>query len=142
MIIREIQITDCEGFTGLAKQLGYDADPEYVKNRIAAKDERETVFIAEENGAVTGWIDCKIQYSFLVEPFCEIEGLIVDERMRSRHVGAALLAGAEAWAAERHMKTVVVRSNVVRERAHQFYLRNGYENVKQSKIFKKTLAGL
>jgi hypothetical protein len=32
-----------------------------------------------------------------------------------------------------------VRSNVLRRRAHGFYLRNGYEHYKTQKAFRKTL---
>lgn len=139
MIIRKIEFTDIDAFIKLAKQLGYEVNFEYLKSRIYDVNELETVFVSIENNKVTGWIDCKIQQTYLIEPFCEIEGLIVDERERGKHVGAELLIAAEKWAKEKEVTAMLVRSNVKRERAHNFYLSNGYKNIKQSKVFKKHL---
>jgi GNAT superfamily N-acetyltransferase len=63
----------------------------------------------------------------------------VDEKRRSAGTGRKLLQVAERWAAERGCKSVSVRSNVIRERAHEFYLRNGYEHFKTQKAFRKPL---
>jgi GNAT superfamily N-acetyltransferase len=54
-------------------------------------------------------------------------------------VGARLLASAEEWARKRGCKSMSVRSNVIRERAHKFYERNGYEHYKTQKAFRKKL---
>lgn len=139
MIIREITVEDIDDFIRLAGQLGYEVNLKHLKNRIENKDTFESVFMAVEDTKITGWIDCKIQQSYLIEPFCEIEGLIVDEQARGKKIGAKLVCRAEEWAKQKEVNTVVVRSNVIRERAHKFYLNNGYKNVKQSKIFKKVL---
>jgi GNAT superfamily N-acetyltransferase len=69
----------------------------------------------------------------------EVNGLVVDETQRSAGTGAKLLQAAERWAAEKGCKSMSVRSNVVRERAHEFYLRNGYEHYKTQKAFRKYL---
>ena len=50
-----------------------------------------------------------------------------------------VIAAAEDWARKRGCKGMSVRSNVIRERAHQFYLRNGYEHFKTQKSFRKPL---
>jgi GNAT superfamily N-acetyltransferase len=46
---------------------------------------------------------------------------------------------AEEWAQEKGCESVYVRSNAVRERAHRFYERIGYTNVKTSLTFRKAL---
>jgi GNAT superfamily N-acetyltransferase len=63
----------------------------------------------------------------------------VDEGQRSLGAGAKLLEAAEQWAKARGCQGISVRSNVVRERAHGFYLRNGYEHYKTQKAFRKPL---
>jgi len=50
-----------------------------------------------------------------------------------------LLAAAEEWARKHGCKGMSVRSNVIRERAHKFYERNGYEHYKTQKSFRKPL---
>jgi GNAT superfamily N-acetyltransferase len=74
-----------------------------------------------------------------VERRAEVNGLIVDEKVRSHGAGAKLLEAAEAWAQEAGCVGMSVRSNVIRERAHGFYLRQGYEHYKTQKAFRKAL---
>jgi GNAT superfamily N-acetyltransferase len=69
----------------------------------------------------------------------EVNGLIVSEEQRSSGLGAKLLAAAEEWACRKGCKSMSVRSNVVRERAHAFYVRAGYEHYKTQKAFRKKL---
>ena len=45
----------------------------------------------------------------------------------------------EQWARERGIRTIGLRSNVIRERAHAFYEREGYTVLKKQKAFRKTL---
>jgi len=59
-----------------------------------------------------------------------LEGFVVDEAARSRGIGAALLEAVESRARERGCAEIRVQSNVLRERAHSFYERNGYVKVK------------
>jgi GNAT superfamily N-acetyltransferase len=54
-------------------------------------------------------------------------------------VGRALVDQGEAWARARGLATIGLRSNVIRERAHQFYLRLGYKVTKSQKVFRKSL---
>jgi len=69
----------------------------------------------------------------------EVNGLIVDESVRSAGAGAQLLLAAEEWARRRSCKSMSVRSNVVRDRAHKFYEHNGYQHYKTQKAFRKDL---
>jgi GNAT superfamily N-acetyltransferase len=68
-----------------------------------------------------------------------LNGLIVAEGHRSLGAGARLLEAAESWARKHDCPSMSVRSNVVRERAHDFYLRRGYEHYKTQKAFRKNL---
>jgi GNAT superfamily N-acetyltransferase len=54
-------------------------------------------------------------------------------------VGRRLVERGEAWAREKGLNTIGVHSNVVRERAHSFYLRLGYAVTKSQKVFRKSL---
>jgi len=68
-----------------------------------------------------------------------VNGLVVDEKVRSRGAGWSLLQAAEEWARKKRCKGMSVRSNVLRERAHGFYERHGYEHYKTQKAFRKKL---
>ena len=73
------------------------------------------------------------------EPRVEISGLVVDERLRSQGIGEKLLARAEQWAREKGYRTIGLRCNVIRARAHAFYERHGYQHVKTQKSFRKIM---
>ncbi len=72
-------------------------------------------------------------------PFAELAGLVVADSARGIGIGAALLAAAEAWARAAGFALMRVRSNVVRERAHRFYEREGYCRVKAQAVFHKSI---
>jgi len=139
MVIREIRVGDIDAFCALALQLGYEADHGHLSSCIAARDGSQRVFVAEADEGIFGWVDCRIGYTYLTPLYCEIVGLVVDEGVRGRGIGASLVARAEAWALEHGAKKAIVRSNVKRERAHKFYLDKGYAQKKQSMVFEKKL---
>ena len=89
---------------------------------------------------VVGW--AHVVPGLLLEeaPFAELAGLVVDESARGLGTGAALLAAAEDWARRQGFAAMRVRSNVLRERAHRFYEREGYARIKAQAVFRKALA--
>jgi len=106
----------------------------------ALKDRDGACFVAESReGGLIGWIHVSTMPLLEVERRAEVNGLVVDETTRSRGAGVVLLAAAEKWARGKRCKSMSVRSNVLRERAHGFYLRNGYEHYKTQKAFRKEL---
>jgi GNAT superfamily N-acetyltransferase len=65
--------------------------------------------------------------------------MVVTRASRSQGIGSAIVSAVEQWAREQGERSLRVRSSIVRERAHKFYLREGYTEVKQQKTFVKTL---
>lgn len=97
-------------------------------------------FVAESGSeGVIGWVQVSVTPLLETDRRVEVNGLVVDERARSRGAGWLLLKAAEKWAISRKCKTVSVRSNILRERAHAFYLKHEYEHYKTQKAFRKTL---
>ena len=50
-----------------------------------------------------------------------------------------MLALVTDFGKENGFERLVVRSNVMRNRAHGFYLKNGFEEKKQQKVFEKRI---
>ena len=88
---------------------------------------------------VVGWMGAYLFRSVELDPLAEISGLVVDETLRSRGIGKALLNAAEDWARGLGCAAISVNSNTIRDRAHHFYVSNQYELVKTQKIFRKSL---
>ncbi len=140
--IRTAQADDCEAIAYLARQLGYECSAEEVRKRLDDMQDatQYLVLVASlPEGQIAGWIGAYVFRSVETGSYGEISGLVVDQRIRSRGIGKTLLAAAEEWARTLGYDVISVRSHVMRNRAHRFYQRNGYENVKAQKEFHKSL---
>ncbi|HET7778035.1 MAG TPA: GNAT family N-acetyltransferase [Rudaea sp.] len=140
--IRPARSDDVASLAGLSTQLGYPATADMLSDRLMrVRDEGVgQVFVAADaHGRVLGWTHVVPRLHLEESPFAELAGLVVGEGARGAGVGAALLSAAEQWAREHGFAHFRVRSNVVRERAHRFYLREGYVERKRQVVFDKTL---
>jgi GNAT superfamily N-acetyltransferase len=142
MKIRCARSEDAPRVAELSGQLGYPATAAQMRKRLRGikLSSQHAVFIAESaKEGIIGWLHVSRQPLLEGEIRAEVNGLIVGEEHRSAGAGARLLAAAETWARKRGCKSMSVRSNVIRERAHKFYERNGYEHYKTQKSFRKPL---
>ena len=84
--------------------------------------------VAEEESAVVGFLHLRME-----EQLCrcgrvaEVMELIVRSDLRSRGIGARLLEAAAQLARESGCIRLEVASNMVRERAHAFYRKQGMQ---------------
>jgi GNAT superfamily N-acetyltransferase len=141
-LIRAPREQDYARLAELAGQLSYPSTADEIAQRLAAMggSRDHAVFVAEmQAGEIAGWIAVSISRGLEVNPRGEISGLIVDERFRSQAVGKHLLARAEEWVREQGCDVIGLRSNVIRDRAHAFYIREGYQHSKTQKTFRKNL---
>lgn len=140
--IRRAKIADAPRLAELTGQLGYPATAAEIRARLGkikpVSQHAILVAFSAKEGPL-GWLHVSRQPLLEVEIRGEVNGLVVAEGARSRGVGARLLAAAEDWARKHGCKSMSVRSNVIRERAHKFYQRHGYEHYKTQKSFRKPL---
>jgi GNAT superfamily N-acetyltransferase len=140
--IRPMTAADASLVADLTTQLGYPTSSGASAERISillARPDDHAALIAEEAARAIGWVHVAIYTSLESGRVATIGGLVVGEGHRSGGVGAELLAAAETWARENGASKMVVRSRVTRERAHRFYLREGYRLLKTSHVFEKRL---
>jgi len=139
--IRRARVNDAARLAELSGELGYPTAAREMKERLRRpRPASNAVFVAENPaGEVIAWLHVSVTPLLEVPLRSEINGLVVAKEQRSRGAGARLLKAAEDWARKRRCQSVSVRSNVIRERAHLFYERNGYEHYKTQKAFRKAL---
>ena len=139
--IRSAIEDDSTQLAGLAGQLGYPSSPQQVAARLAVILARpdHAVFVAEVDGQIAGWVHAYACRTVESELYAEIGGLVVDSHRRGQGVGKALMARAETWAGGLGIREVRLRSNILREEAHQFYQAIGYEIIKTQLTFRKAL---
>jgi GNAT superfamily N-acetyltransferase len=143
MKMRLAEPRDAAAMAALATELGYPSTAAQIADRmrlLKAPIELHAVYVAEEpEGAPVGWMHLYVAYNVESDPSVEIGGLVVAEGRRGSGIGAALVAEAERWARSRGLGRLRVRSNVVRDRAHHFYEREGFARTKSQFVFVKTL---
>lgn len=138
--IREAIATDSPAIALLCQQLSYSVTIEQIRERLDAiqRSDRHALFVCDRaNSGVIGWVHVYLSQLLLTEQFAEIGGLIVDRTTRRRGIGRQLMQKAEYWAREKRCSAVLLGSNIVREEAHQFYARLGYDRIKTSLTFRK-----
>jgi GNAT superfamily N-acetyltransferase len=142
--IRKARRGDAARIAQLSGELGYPASAEQIAARLRqlTPASRHAVFVAElldSDAGLIGWVHVSTSHLLESDLRAEVNGLIVADGQRSAGAGAKLLQAAEEWARRRGCKGMNVRSKVIRERAHKFYERNGYEHYKTQKAFRKLL---
>lgn len=140
--IRRARQADAVRIAELSGQLGYPTTARAMAGRlkVALRERDGACFVAEtKEEGVVGWVHVSVTPLLEVERRAEVNGLVVDEKVRSLGAGWSLMQAAEEWARKKRCKGMSVRSNVLRERAHGFYLRHGYKHYKTQKAFRKEL---
>jgi GNAT superfamily N-acetyltransferase len=139
--IRRVRAEDAPAVADLSGQLGYPAAADEVRDRILAIADMpaQVVFVACLGDEVVGWVDVAVVLHLQTSRFALIGGLVVKEGLRGKQLGKRLCEQAEAWSREQGVGAVRVTSRSTRSDAHRFYLRNGYTEVKTSRVFEKVL---
>ena len=125
--IRKARLEDSADLSRLIAQLGYDAAPAEVAERLAAMEaEGRAVFVAEADRRVVGCLSTSVmRVLHRPAPVGRISMMVVDEACRSRGIGAQLVRAAEEALAAQGCYMVEVTSQLRRTEAHRFYERLG-----------------
>ena len=138
--VREARPDDASALADLVTQLGYPSRAAQVASRLTALlSADQGLLVAEVGGAVVGVVHVDRWAALVLDDAAEIGALVVDNQWRGQGIGRALLQAAEEWAAQRGCSTLHVRTNIVRQRAHEFYFHNGFRHVKTSLTLVKEL---
>jgi GNAT superfamily N-acetyltransferase len=138
--VREALLTDAPRIAALSVQLGYDVPISHIEHHLRTLPEHQTVFVAVvPRVGVVGWVGIAESHTLTSHGRAEIEGLVVEDEYRGHRVGEMLVRAAENWARRRGCTTLRLLTNVVRERAHGFYRRLGYDVLKTQHLFQKSL---
>lgn len=138
--VREALPSDAQRIMMLAGQLGYEVPLAHVERQLRRCDDERAIFVAiVPRVGVVGWIAVSLVEAITDSGRADINGLVVEDEYRGNRIGRLLVEAAEAWARRRNCTSMRLVSNVVRERAHEFYKRLGYDVLKTQHAFKKHL---
>lgn len=140
--IRSATEADVGPMAELTTQLGYPVDSGTLGRRFAdvrARTADEVLVAVDESDSPIAWVHVSLLALLEASDVASINGLVVDERHRSSGIGASLVEAAERWALDHGAAAIMVRSRSTRRRAHRFYERLGYHEIKRSHVFEKPL---
>ncbi len=138
--VREALLSDAQRIVALLVQLGYEVPLGHVEACLQDRDPDRAFLVAVvPRVGVVGTATVSERPALLAVRRAEIESVVVEDEYRGNGIGALLVQAAEAWARRRGCTTVRLLSNVVRERAHRFYGRLGYDVLKTEHVFQKQL---
>ena len=139
LVIRRLTADDADAAAELSSELGYPSSPGDLRERIEemSRTTDRVAFAAVVDDDIVGWIDAAMERHLQSPASAVIGGLVVREDTRGLGVGRRLCLEVEEWARSKSVPVVRVRSQIKREDAHRFYLRDGYRKVKTSLVFEK-----
>ena len=133
-MIREATPDDWPAVAGLLAELGRpdvrgggeeEAGAEVFRSYLRRPD--AVALVAEEDGHVVGFLNMEYRVRLNFTSLqAWIPDLVVSEESRSLGIGRALLQRAEQMAEERGCWGMTLESATWRERAHAFYVREGW----------------
>ena len=137
IFIRSIAEQDAEAVNALSTQLGYTMPIEQTLANIRSvlRTKGHHAFVAILENKIIGWIGVAEALQIESAPFCEIRGLIVDEKFRGHGIGKLLIEKVKQWSKETGNKTLRLRCNMIRKEAHLFYQHLGFKEIKEQKVF-------
>lgn len=140
--VRAAVLSDAAEISRLSTVLGYPATTREMASRLSEVLEMDNHLVAVAagpDGTLLGWVAVEHRFVLQTGGMVEIVGLVVDDAVRRTGIGAALVAEAERWAADKGQPRIFVRSNAARETAHDFYRRLGYLRRKTQHAYVKEL---
>jgi GNAT superfamily N-acetyltransferase len=129
--------TDTVEVNALSAQLGYVHTVQETLERMQYLLQRkhDCLLIALWEGNIAGWIHAFKTTRLEAGNYTEIAALVVDEKYRGKKIGEQLVQAIKEWSQQQGYPKLVVRSNVLRNRAHHFYMTCGFTEVKEHKVF-------
>lgn len=97
------------------------------------------LFVVPAVGRLSGFVAAEHRVLLQFGERVELISLFIDHDARRQGAGAALVACVEAWARQRGIADMVVRSSLSRDGAHTFYQRIGYVHHNTQHVYTRSL---
>lgn len=137
ILARKMRIEDAQFVCILSAQMGYELTLQETVDHIRQiiGNEENCAFIAISENKIIGWIHAFKAIRIESKPFIEIGGLVVDEDYRGKGAGKVLVTKVKEWCSGQKNNSLRVRCNSKRIETHKFYIKLGFKEIKEQKIF-------
>ena len=139
--IRPAHSTDAPAISALLLQLGYNQPPAVLAQRLTSRSDA-LAFVAERDEHIVGFMSLHIiDWLHRPDAAARLSAVVVDQKYRRTGIGRALIALAEATAAERSCTYIELTSNLRRKAGgtYDFYDALGYDRAEDTTYFRKPL---
>ena len=133
-IVKPMELKDLSSVTRLCAELGYPNSPDEIKARFLELQTLPNHCLLVVGDGL-GWIHLEIVFDLIETKKIEIKALVIDEKFRGQRLGQKLLQASREWAEKNGLDTIYLSCNIMRDRAHAFYLREGFIKNKTSHFF-------
>lgn len=135
-IIRPMTREDIQVVQKLAIELGYPDSVEVLQERLQELLvlPHHRLLVLDDLGP-KGWIHLEKTFSLIAPVRVQIKALVVSEKERGKGFGKSLLKEAMAWGKDSGVSTIYLSANIIRDKSHTFYLKNGFSKKKTSHFF-------
>jgi N-acetylglutamate synthase-like GNAT family acetyltransferase len=127
---------DLAAVADLSEQLGYPLLDEHLHQRFEELSglPQHALFVLK-NEQLLGWVHLELVYDLIEEKKVEIKAIVVDEKLRGQGHGQKLLKASVAWAKAQQVQAIFLSCNIVRDKTHAFYLKEGFTKTRTSHFF-------
>jgi GNAT superfamily N-acetyltransferase len=140
-VIRPMQFEDLSAVLIMADQLGYPSLPHEFEQRFLELTtlSHHQLYVLEDHKSIQGWIHLELVSDLIEEKKVEVKAMVVNEASRSKGFGSELLKKAREWGRDKGVRTIYLSCNIVRDKTHTFYLKEGFKKVKTSHFFEMAI---
>lgn len=132
MKIRTMEDRDAIVVADLLHQMGYPDTLDFLPAKIAKmnQNQQEKLLVVVDQDQVVGFISLHLIPQLAVRgDFMRISYFAVDEKVRSKGIGKMIEDYVSALARQMGCDRIELHSHSRRTKAHDFYFRQGYEEV-------------
>lgn len=135
-IVKPMELKDLESVEHLCQELGYPTSKALIRERfeLLGKQPRHGLFVVHDS-KVEGFIHLEVVLDLIEEQKVEIKALVVNENQRGKGLGKLLIEKSREWAKSHGVSIIYLSCNILRDKAHAFYLREGFKKTKNSHFF-------
>ena len=140
-VIRSANESDCAEITRLSNELGYPSSFKKVGeilDMVLTHNDHQ-LFVADGQQKLFGYIHLVRSLRLSSEPFIEIAAIVVEASARHKGIGKMMIEATENWAKNNGFDFIRIRSNIIREDAHQFFYHQGFNKLKTQQVFFKEM---
>lgn len=139
--IESMQVHHLDAVLLLSAELGYPVTIDGLSDRYRHLSglKQHALFVSTSDRGINGFVHLEAVDDLIEERKVEIKALIVNEKYRNSGIGHELVSSGIEWAKKFGLNTIYLNCNILRNRAHCFYEKEGFKKVKTSHFFEKNI---